>query len=1035
MGDTYRVRIELQHDTSGVLMHAFTQEEAQYCFSSLTQNISSTLNIVNHIHLTSLQLKYIQNNKPNIVNSSYIEVVDAESSLPKLEIKGLKAQVEKCTMLLQQLLNRTTARSLELVHHKYILMWKKCWQEVHENISQDRELYSELTMSVSGNNITCKLEVIGEQLGKVNNAILSAKRFDGSIKEYKISSDILSIKAVKDGLKSNKFTLGKDLIYHIEFEKDAILIVSPYWMQAEQIHKKIEDFLSEEKMKRKIITKQFEIETYSYASIIKQLQLHWNKVQDIAKKSKILSVNLVTDPCCAIEVKGNEAAIKNAEPQILQHISFLEDKVTYSVVSVDYYYHIPALVSTELLQLYKEMESELSVSVMVQLQPKVLSSAIVWSSLSDVTVEICEGSIALDKSDIFINFTDANLSLSKDLKIFVGKAAAHYYKCYVEHFGPQSAGTALCPIDKRHTNQKVIHAVMPKWIDGKSGESDVIISAVIESLNLAVKHGATSVSLPFFGCIDKALPIDYLADACLTAVYLFCTQFYHIKTIRLVLPINMAKIFHERFIVGLFKEHLEEEDACVVNSTASKSVDSIWLWEDDRGEYVPYSKKENTILNQNSGSNSSYNLTIGRHNYVIDFVSMTQANTKTKKIRKIKQVTNDYVWALMDSKNNWKHFASQKSKEIEIMYITKTQHSVINDGQCYIYDFSKMVQINKSTLHQTPIQRMPASTLNSAQEINEDDCKSNIIFHGSVEDIRLAKERLNSEIQLLLVVRCIDIQPKFSSAFGKHISQIQNDYKVKISQYPPATGSVDLPVKYDVTGYKGCVQEATAAIYQTLTSLSNSMLQSFPKPTEWEPQSTPIELKDVAVGSSEWTGILQRIQETIPNVNLVSIERIQNEFLWEKYCQHKERMSRKGPERVNEMELFHGTSETSPEDIYKSEEGFDMRFSRTGMWGHGNYFAESAQYSCSYAYKKRNTGQMHSCAKSGSVKQMFLVKVLTGDSFTCPSDNTLRMPPYKPSTSSEKVRYDTVNGVTGGSKVYITYSNDKAYPLYLISFT
>ena len=1020
-------------------MHAFTRKEAQDCFSSLKENILSTLNLVNHIHLTSLQLKYIQNSKPSITNYPYIKAVDPESLLPKLEIKGSKAKVEKCTMLLQRLLNKTTAKSYKLIHHKYILMWKKCWQEIHENISKDKELYSELTMSVSGNNITCKLEVIGEKSEKVDNAILYAKKVDGSIKEYKISSDILSIKAVKDGLKSKKFILGKDLIYHIEFEKDAILIVSPYCMQAEQIHKKIEDFVSEEKMKRKIITKQFEIETYSYASIIKQLQLHWNKVQDIAKKSKILSVNLVTDPCCAIEVKGNEAAIKNAEPQILQHISFLEDKVTYSVVSVDYYYHIPALVSTELLQLYKELESELSVLVMVQLQPKVLSSATVCLSLSDVTVEVCEGSIALDKSDIFVNFTDTNLSLSKDLKILVGKAAAHYYKCYTENFGPQSAGTALCPIDKRHTNQKVIHAVMPKWIDGKSGESDAITSAVIKSLKLAVKHGATSISLPFFSCIDKALPIDYLADACLTALYLFCTQFYHIKTIRLILPINMAKIFHGKFTVGLFKEHLEEEDAGVVNGAASKSEDSIWLWEDDRGEYVPYGKKENNILNQNSGSNSRCNLTIERFSYVIDFVSMTQTNTRTKKIRKIKQVTNDNVWALMDSKNRWKQFAPQKSKEIEIMYVTKTYHSMINDGQCYVYDFSNMVQINRSTLDQIPIQRMPASTLNSAQDMNEDDCKSIIIIHGSVEDIRLAKEQLNSEIKSLVVVKCIDIQPRFSSAFGKHISQIQNDYKVKISQYPHATGGVDLPVKYNVTGYKGCVQEATAAIYQTLTSLSNSMIQSFPKPTEWEPQSTPIELIDVSVGSSEWTGILQRIQETIPSVNLVSIKRIQNEFLWEKYCQHKERMNRKGPERVNEMELFHGTSETSPEDIYKSEEGFDMRFSRAGMWGQGNYFAESARYSCSYAYKKEmsiHNAMMYTtlyAPQPNTIRQIFLVKVLTGDSYTSPSDKSLRMPPYKSSAASEKVRYDTVNGMAHGSKIYITYSNDKAYPLYLIS--
>ena len=60
-------------------------------------------------------------------------------------------------------------------------------------------------------------------------------------------------------------------------------------------------------------------------------------------------------------------------------------------------------------------------------------------------------------------------------------------------------------------------------------------------------------------------------------------------------------------------------------------------------------------------------------------------------------------------------------------------------------------------------------------------------------------------------------------------------------------------------------------------------------------------------------------------------------------------MSRKGSERINEMELFHGSSSTAPEEIYKSEEGFDMRFSHKGMWGQGNYFAVSAKHSCSYA--------------------------------------------------------------------------------------
>ena len=37
--------------------------------------------------------------------------------------------------------------------------------------------------------------------------------------------------------------------------------------------------------------------------------------------------------------------------------------------------------------------------------------------------------------------------------------------------------------------------------------------------------------------------------------------------------------------------------------------------------------------------------------------------------------------------------------------------------------------------------------------------------------------------------------------------------------------------------------------------------------------------------------------------------------------------------QANEMELFHGTSNNDPQEIYDSEEGFDMRFSASGMWG------------------------------------------------------------------------------------------------------
>ena len=115
------------------------------------------------------------------------------------------------------------------------------------------------------------------------------------------------------------------------------------------------------------------------------------------------------------------------------------------------------------------------------------------------------------------------------------------------------------------------------------------------------------------------------------------------------------------------------------------------------------------------------------------------------------------------------------------------------------------------------------------------------------------------------------------------------------------------------------------------------------------------------------------------------------------------------------MELFHGSSSTAPEEIYKSEEGFNMRFSQKGMWGQGNYLAESAKYSCSYAYENPSYSSLYLRTHS-SAKQMFLTKVLTGDSYYSSSDPLLRMPPYKPSISSEKTCYDTVNGETRGSR-------------------
>lgn len=68
---------------------------------------------------------------------------------------------------------------------------------------------------------------------------------------------------------------------------------------------------------------------------------------------------------------------------------------------------------------------------------------------------------------------------------------------------------------------------------------------------------------------------------------------------------------------------------------------------------------------------------------------------------------------------------------------------------------------------------------------------------------------------------------------------------------------------------------------------------------------------------------------------------------------------------------------------------------------------------------------------------MFMATVLVGDYYQAgtKTDSSLKVPPFKlTQNGAEQVRYDSVQGFTGGSTVYITYENGRAYPSYLITY-
>ncbi|CAI2378764.1 unnamed protein product [Moneuplotes crassus] len=184
---------------------------------------------------------------------------------------------------------------------------------------------------------------------------------------------------------------------------------------------------------------------------------------------------------------------------------------------------------------------------------------------------------------------------------------------------------------------------------------------------------------------------------------------------------------------------------------------------------------------------------------------------------------------------------------------------------------------------------------------------------------------------------------------------------------------------------------------------------------------------DLELSGDEASKVIDMVKKTSSGIKVefLRIERVQNVLAYDKYQQQKQYMQKKYSDTRNlEEYLFHGTKRNNPEVVMGSEEGFDMRFSNGGMWGRGVYFAKKFKYSHGYAYKIHTQGKTY--------YQVFLAKVLTGKKYDSKHNRHIKVPPIDQETG---LRFDSVCGNTGGTKVHIVYENGQSYPEYCITYT
>ena len=378
-------------------------------------------------------------------------------------------------------------------------------------------------------------------------------------------------------------------------------------------------------------------------------------------------------------------------------------------------------------------------------------------------------------------------------------------------------------------------------------------------------------------------------------------------------------------------------------------------------------------------------------------------------------------WCFQDDLGNFAKMSTKDSKAVEHLYQSFTRKIPYTSSfmlaavatskytHCigkfeYVYDFSRMVQENVSTRKIRPLKRSHELDSNCSREIT-------IQCRGIKENVTTSLQALREAVDKASTTMNVKVEN-----FEDEMLKVAQEYCVDVQQTFPGTLSLKGETKH--------VREVNIYLKETIVKArSCAALPVDSGGPYWEPQSDQIEIKDVALLSKEGQEIQREFRKSLSSSQVTKIQRIQNKWLWEKYSFCRQRMSSKnGRSGVNEMRLFHGSSRTPPESIYRSDFGFDFRFSSPGKWGKGAYFASDSNYSNSYAYNNSYYG-----------KQMFLAYVLTGNSVTHPGSPSLDKPPLKPLSTGE--RYDSVtNGNVGGTQIFVVYDHDKSYPAYIITY-
>ena len=999
----HHVRLVIEDDNV-ITLHGLSPDEIQQSWKELDTDIRSTVEITKTIPLKQHECMYLENMHFSELKEQFTCIINIVKEIgSKMQSVSVKGKIQDVEAVCNKILDITGVNIQSVTFsikcmQPHLTMWRIWWKELADKNQEENGVIIHLqnTDGQDGDgNIQVNFELIGTDTNFLRElqTTICMKDTEKRVVDVSQSSYLLT------DLKKLPVFETLAVAYETNQLPNEIVLLSPKSLSIDLdiAETEVRNFLQ----KHTIITKELVCKDAVAGLILTSSTMSIKYIESATSIAS--SYNVKVDVFKAkskvgIKLTGTSATIKVVEPLIQEKV-FKE--IERSLLKSQLFLpstHKTVLSSTEFMQLEVELREKHCV---VLSYPRETSNVVHSQTVKTqseyfkhcIQLKLCYGNIVYEEVDAIVNATGEDLVHISDLAKFMVEYGGHDIQLesnqYVQSYGRVPPGKCVCLGAGDLSCKKVIHAVGPQWQGGKENEEKILYDMVYRCLQCADGEGLKSIAFPAIIADIFSMPEaqDVCARASLKAAHDYCQSSLtsNLKTICFVV--------HTPSILEHFSSTFTTVCKCRPTTVPEATTSLSWYWKHELGSYKPYPLDVSVKLTEEFQNNSkgSLNCTINDKVYHIDFPTMIQTNCLTGCQRSVE----------------WKENQPASASRLK---------------QCH----RQIDRMNKSDSLCGNI-----NPIGHHHETAEYQTLLTIYLHGPKQNLHQAKAELQEKLQVLykskiLIVprslkeRCCEVADMFSVVCSLDKENLRNKRRSKLVVQGLATD-----VEHVVTRIQEEVDE------------NDSAMNYDEYPEEWEEFSKGENLQLVPVNrkSEEWNHIEQLFMHTMQCSIIYEIKRIQNAGLWSRFAFERKRLSKKN-NGIIELELFHGTRENHPRKIYESETGFDMRYSRGGLWGQANYFAKKAIYSHYYAHKTDD-----------GIKEMFLAKVLTGESCLIKPDHhsrKLRMPPPKSAESSRSgppILFDTVHGYTlvpksnnDRCKVFMTYDNDKAYPAYLIQY-